>query len=210
MFPKTPAQVPLFTSHQHYIDWTEEQLKIGTMQNVRHLWSSVRPNGDRRPYELNRLELRVCDLIIDPIALLAVTALLEARIWQLMANPDLDPLVSSKFTPAELVDITNANESAAAGSSLEATLQHWQDGRQIIASDWIQEIYADVTGFAKEQGFKCFLTPVQQILTTGNTAQQWLREYALDQNSRAVIVRSIEQMRQQEIELADKACESVG
>jgi predicted glutamate--cysteine ligase len=210
MFPKTPAQVPLFTSHQHYIDWTEEQLKIGTMQNVRHLWSSVRPNGDRRPYELNRLELRVCDLIIDPIALLAVTALLEARIWQLMANPDLDPLVSSKFTPAELVDITNANEAAVSRSSLEATLQHWQNGRLITASDWIQEIYADVTDFAEKQGFKCFLTPVQQILKTGNTAQQWLREYALDQNSRAVIVRSIEQMRQQEIELADKACESVG
>jgi predicted glutamate--cysteine ligase len=210
MFPKTPAQVPLFSSHQHYIDWTEEQLKIGTMQNVRHLWSSVRPNGDRRPYELNRLELRVCDLIVDPIALLAVTALLEARIWQLMANPDLDPLVSSKFTPAELVDITNANEAAASRSSLEATLQHWQDGRSIKASDWIQEIYADVTGFAEEQGFKCFLMPLQQILTGGNTAQQWLREYALDQNSRAVIVRSIEQMRQQEIELADKACESVG
>ena len=209
MFPKTPAQVPLFSSHQHYIDWTEEQLKIGTMQNVRHLWSSVRPNGDRRPYELNRLELRVCDLIIDPIALLAVTALLEARIWQLMANPNLDPLVSSKFTPAELVDITNANEVAAAKSSLEATLHHWQDGRAIKASDWIQEIYAEVTGFAQKQGFKCFLTPVQKILTTGNTAQQWLREYNLGQNSRAVIVRSIEQMRQQEIELADKACESV-
>ncbi len=210
MFPKTPAQVPIFTSHQHFIDWTEEQLAIGTMQNVRHLWSSVRPNGDRRPYELNRLELRVCDLIIDPIALLAVTALLEARIWQLMANPDLDPLVSSKFTSAELVEITNANEDAAAQLSLEATLQHWQDGRSIQASDWIQEIYEQVSGFAETQGFKCFLTPVQKILATGNTAQQWLREYALDQNSRAVLIRAIEEMRLQEIELADKACESVG
>jgi predicted glutamate--cysteine ligase len=135
---------------------------------------------------------------------------LEARIWQLMANPDLDPLVSSKFTPAELVEITNANENVAARLSLAATLQHWQDGRLVTASDWIQEIYAEVAGFAEEQGFKCFLTPVQKILTTGNTAQQWLREYALDQNSRAVLMRAIEQMRQQEIELADKACESVG
>jgi predicted glutamate--cysteine ligase len=210
MFPKTPAQVPLFTSHQHFIDWTEEQLAIGTMQNVRHLWSSVRPNGDRRPYELNRLELRICDLIIDPIALLAVTALLEARIWQLMANPDLDPLVSSKFTPAELVDITNANEAAAAQSSLEATLQHWQDGRLIIASDWIQEMQAEVAVFAEAQGFKCFLTPVQKILTTGNTAQQWLQEYALNHNSRAVVVNAIEEMRKQELDLAEKACQSVG
>jgi predicted glutamate--cysteine ligase len=210
MFPKTPAQVPLFTSHQHYIDWTEEQLALGTMQNVRHLWSSVRPNGDRRPYELNRLELRVCDLIVDPIALLAITALLEARIWQLMANPDLDPLVSSKFTPAELVEITNANELAASRSSLAATLQHWQDGRQVTASDWIQEIQAEVSSFAEEKGFKCFLTPLQKILTNGNTAQQWLREYALDHNSRAVVVKAIEEMRLQELELAEKACQSVG
>jgi predicted glutamate--cysteine ligase len=210
MFPKTPAEVPLFANHQHFIDWTETQLAIGTMQNVRHLWSAVRPNGDRRPYDLNRLELRVCDLIIDPIALLAVTALLEARLWQLMANPDLDPLVSSQFSPAELVAITDANENAAARNSLDATLQHWQDGRSITASAWIQEIYTEVTEFAEAQGFKCFLTPVQKILAEGNTAQQWLREYALDQNSRAVLVKAIEDMRKQELELADKICQSVG
>ena len=72
-FPKTPVDVPLFTSHAHFIQWTEEQLMTGKMQNVRHLWSSVRPNGDRRPYCLNRLELRICDLILNPICLLAVT-----------------------------------------------------------------------------------------------------------------------------------------
>jgi predicted glutamate--cysteine ligase len=49
LFPKTPKHVPLFTSHQHHIDWMEAQLANGTMHNVRHLWSSVRPNGDRRP-----------------------------------------------------------------------------------------------------------------------------------------------------------------
>ncbi|HAG83846.1 MAG TPA: putative glutamate--cysteine ligase, partial [Cyanobacteria bacterium UBA12227] len=75
VFPKTPTHVPLFESHAHFIEWTQDQLAAGTMQNVRHLWSSVRPNGNRRPYDLNRLELRICDLIIDPIGLLAVTAL---------------------------------------------------------------------------------------------------------------------------------------
>ncbi|NJO53325.1 MAG: glutamate--cysteine ligase, partial [Leptolyngbyaceae cyanobacterium RM2_2_4] len=92
VFPKTPAHVPLFESHAHFVRWTEEQLVAGTMQNVRHLWSSVRPNGDRRPYNLNRLELRICDLMIDPIALLAITALLEARLQQLIFDPSLDPL----------------------------------------------------------------------------------------------------------------------
>ncbi|MFM7713960.1 MAG: glutamate--cysteine ligase, partial [Microcystis sp.] len=76
VFPQTPAHVPLFESHKHFVTWTEEQLKLGTMQNVRHLWVSVRPNGSNRPYNLNRLELRICDLIADPISLLAVMAFL--------------------------------------------------------------------------------------------------------------------------------------
>jgi predicted glutamate--cysteine ligase len=68
------------------------------MQNVRHLWVSVRPNGDRRPYDLNRLELRICDLVSDPIALLSISALLEARLWQLIEDPRLDPLEMSTIS----------------------------------------------------------------------------------------------------------------
>ena len=48
-FPLTPAAVPLFRDHQHYIEWVEEQLSTGAMRNERHLWTSVRPNGPRRP-----------------------------------------------------------------------------------------------------------------------------------------------------------------
>jgi predicted glutamate--cysteine ligase len=210
MFPKTPAHVPLFLDHQHFIDWTEEQLQLGTMQNVRHLWSSVRPNGDRRPYDVNRLELRICDLVTDPLSLLAITALLEARIWQLMENPDLDPLVSSKFTPEELIVMSEANEAAVATNSLNATLQHWQDGRSITARDWITELIADATATAQEHGFKCFLTPLHKILSRGNTAQQWLMEYAVDQDSRAVIAQAIQDMAAEELDLANKLCEPVG
>jgi predicted glutamate--cysteine ligase len=210
MFPKTPAHVPLFTSHQHFIDWTEQQLVLGTMQNVRHLWSSVRPNGERRPYDLNRLELRICDLITDPLELLAVTALLELRLTQLMANPDLDPLVSSKLTPEELIELTNANEEAAARHSLDGDLRHWQDGRSISARDWISELVEEVTDLAKEKGIKCFLAPIDRLLAEGNTAQRWLRDYELDQNSRAVIVSASQRMEAEELELTEKICQSVG
>jgi predicted glutamate--cysteine ligase len=210
MFPKTPAHVPLFTSHQHFIDWTEQQLALGTMQNVRHLWSSVRPNGDRRPYDLNRLELRICDLITDPLALLAVTALLELRLEQLRANPELDPLVSSKLTPAELIELTNANEEAAARHSLDGEMHHWQDGRSISAREWIAELVAGAADLAKEKGIKCFLAPIDRLLAEGNTAQRWLRDYELDQNSRAVIVSASQGMEAEELELAEKICQSVG
>lgn len=99
LFPQTPSHVPLFSSHADHIQWVEQQLAAGTMQNVRHLWTSVRPNGDRRPYDLNRLELRICDLVTDPIALLAITALLEARLLQIIENTHIDPLTQSTFTP---------------------------------------------------------------------------------------------------------------
>ena len=211
LFPKTPTHVPLFESHAHFINWTQEQLKLGTMQNVRHLWTSVRPNGDRRPYNLNRLELRICDLVADPIALLAITALIEARIWQLIEDPQLDPLILSTLTNStrseDLVAITDANEAAAARDSLDATLQHWQDGKPILARDWIEELYQEVLPTAKKHGFSCFLSPVKKLLREGNTAQQWLNLYSSSSDSHSVIVEAIQGMFEQEQELEDKLCQ---
>ena len=211
VFPKTPVDVPLFESHAHFIEWTEDQLKLGTMQNVRHLWASVRPNGNRRPYDLNRLELRICDLIVDPIALLSVMALLEARLAQLLADPTLDPLERSTFPAstraADLVALTDANEAAAAQLSLDAELRHWQDGRKILARDWIEEIYSEVWAIAKQNGFSCFLSPLKKILREGNTAQQWLQRHASGFESRELIMQGIQAMAAQERELEDKLCQ---
>jgi predicted glutamate--cysteine ligase len=209
LFPKTPSHVPLFESHAHFIQWTEEQLVAGTMQNVRHLWSSVRPNGNRRPYDLNRLELRICDLIVDPIALLAVTALLEARLWQLITDPSLDPLEKTILSPEDLVTLTDANEDAAARQSLDAQLQHWQDGRTILAGEWIAQIYEEVRAIAKKRGYSCFLSPLQKILKEGNTAQRWLKSHNQNLDSRSVMIEAIQAMVDQEQELEDKLCEQL-
>lgn len=210
LFPKTPAIVPLFESHKHYIQWTEEQLELGSMQNVRHLWSAVRPNGDRRPYCLNRLELRICDLEVNPLALLAITALLEARIWQMMEDPSLDPLELSNLPAAtrneDLVALTDANEIAASAQSLDAELRHWQDGRTILARDWIEEIYQEVWPIAKKRGFSCFLSPLKKILREGNTAQQWLKLHENGLDSRSIILQGIQGMAHQEWELEDNLC----
>lgn len=211
LFPKTPAYVPLFEDHAHYIRWVEEQLVLGTMQNVRHLWSSVRPNGDRRPYSLNRLELRICDLVTDPLALLAITALLEARLLQLMADPSLDPLTASTLPSAtraeDLIELTDANELAAAKNSLDAELRHWRDGTPIVARDWIESIYQDVWATAKRHGFSCFLTPLKKILREGNEAQRWLNlvDQGLDVNS--VLIQAIQDTTAQELILADEICQ---
>jgi predicted glutamate--cysteine ligase len=207
VFPKTPAHVPLFSSHRHYIQWTEEQLVLGTMQNVRHLWSAVRPNGDRRPYNLNRLELRICDLITDPIALLAITALLEARLTQLIENPSLDPLEGSSLTAEDLVALTDANELAAAHCSLDAELRHWKDGSRILARDWVTELYAEIWGFAKSKGFSCFLSPLKKILREGNEAQRWLKKIDQGLTPDEVLTQAIKTMESQEAALSDEVCQ---
>lgn len=213
VFPKTPAVVPFFESHAHFIRWTEAQLAAGTMQNVRHLWSSVRPNGDRRPYCLNRLELRICDLTVNPIALLAITALLEARLWQMIEDPSLDPLQSSLLPASNraeaLIALTDHNEAEAAQYSLEAQLQHWQDGRTITARDWIEEIYQAVWPVAKKRGFSCFLSPLKRILREGNEAQQWLTLYDKGVDVRDIMLEGMEGMVQQERELEDKLCQQL-
>ncbi|MDH6065068.1 glutamate--cysteine ligase [Umezakia ovalisporum] len=206
VFPQTPAHVPLFTSHAHHIQWVEAQIATGTMQNVRHLWTSVRPNGDGRPHDLNRLELRICDLVTDPIALLAIAAFLEARLLQLLDNRELDPLTQSTFSPEELISLTTKNEAAAAQASLDAQLQHWQDGRPILARDWITELYQEVLPMAKQQGFNCFLSPLQKILREGNEAQQWLQLHAVGFDSQRVLTQAIIATQEREIELENKLC----
>jgi predicted glutamate--cysteine ligase len=211
MFPQTPASVPLFTSHAHFIEWTEAQLAAGTMQNVRHLWSSVRPNGAKRPYDLNRLELRICDLVTNPVKLLAISALLEARLQQLIDDPSLDPLNSSIFRTdlRQLDRLTAANEQAAAHLSLDAELTHWQDGRSLLARDWIEELYTEVWPTAKKHGFSCFLNPIQAILREGNEAQQWLQLFDKGWSIRSIMQQGILSMELDELELRNKLCTPV-
>lgn len=212
LFPQTPTHVPIFESHLHHIRWVEEQLAAGTMQSVRHLWSSVRPNGDRRPYNLNRLELRICDLMTDPLHLLAVTALLEARMQQLLAQPKLDPLESSQLSAhtrsEDLLTIALENEKAVAKHSLNAELKHWETGQAIIASDWIRQIYDEVHPIAHQSGISCFLNPIKRILTDGNQAQQWLAQ-AEKTSPTEVIQQAIAQMDTQEALLAQDICQPV-
>jgi predicted glutamate--cysteine ligase len=207
MFPQTPAHVPLFSSHKHFVTWTEMQLQQGTMQNVRHLWSSVRPNGDNRPYDLNRLELRICDLVFDPLALLAITALLEMRLITLMSqgeNSPLDPLApnASPFTPDELVAIASKNEMAAAQNSLDAVLIDWQTGDSVKARDLIQTQYGQAQAIAKQTGTICFIAPLLKILDQGNEAQRWLAAHASGLTPRQILTDAISRATQQEAEFA--------
>lgn len=203
-FPLTPADVPLFLSHQHYIDWMDQQLALGTMQNVRHLWTSVRPNGDHRPHDLNRLEIRICDLVTDPLVLLAITAFAELRIHQLLRQPEPgDPLKASQLTPAELAALADANDRAAARSSLEATLHHWRDGAAVSAQDWLRAELAALAPLAVELGLVTVLAPLHTVLDHGNQAMRWLAGHRAGLSISTLLSQEIQAMANQETALLE-------
>lgn len=201
-FPLTPPQVPLFTSHQHYIHWMEEQLAAGAMFNVRHLWTSVRPNGDDRPHDLNRLELRICDLIADPLELLAVTAFAELRLQRILDEPERhDPLRCSRLGPAELAALADANDRAAARSSLECTLCHWRDGRPIEARHWLERELADLAPLAAERGLATALQPLETLLERGNQAMRWLERHRRGESIAAIMASATAELAERETQL---------
>ncbi len=203
-FPLTPAEVPLFLDHQHYISWMGDQLALGTMQNVRHLWTSVRPNGDNRPHDLNRLEIRICDLVTDPLVLLAITAFAELRLQQLMREPErYDPLQASSLDPSQLAALADANDRAAARSSLDATVMHWRNGAPIQARDWLAHELADLAPLAEELGLTRVLAPLQGVLDQGNQAMSWLAGHQAGLSIPTLLNQTVEAMASQEAELLE-------
>ena len=202
-FPLTPPAVPLFKSHGHYIHWVQEQLQLGTMQNVRHLWTSVRPNGDDRPHSLNRLEIRICDLITDPLLLLAVTAFAELRVQQLLRDPARhDPARSSALSLEQLAPLADANDQAAARNSLDAVLRHWRTGEPLRARDWLAGELEALAPLARELQLERWLAPLQALLEQGNQAQEWLAAHAAGTPVAGLIAAGAEEMEQGEIRLS--------
>lgn len=201
-FPLTPPQVPLFTDHAHYIDWMQEQLAAGAMFNVRHLWTSVRPNGDDRPHDLNRLEIRICDLIADPLELLAVTAFAELRLQQILREPERhDPLICSRLGATELAALADANDRAAAHSSLDSHLCHWRDGRPIEARRWLEHQLDELAPLAAELGLSSALAPLQGLLEQGNTAMRWLEQHRRGEPIAAIVASAAAALAEREDQL---------
>jgi predicted glutamate--cysteine ligase len=194
VFPQTPHEVPFFTSHDHFRKWVGQQIESGAMFNARHLWLSIRPNGDATPNEIERLELRICDRISQPSILGAVVALFESRIWQLLeslerGSRDLDPLAFR--SDRELQEICLRNEQRAAESSLEATITDWRTGEDVLMRDWVESCWRGCLPTARAHGFEDHLAPIAEILDEGSLAQQWLAQVATGLSPREVLRRSI-------------------
>jgi len=168
----------------------------------------VRPNGDDRPKQLNRLELRICDLVADPALLLAITAYCELRLLELWANPDRhDPLLASQLGSDQLAVLADANDRAAARSSLEAELRHWRDGSPIAARSWITAELERLRPLAADLGLTAWLAPLETLLRPlaeggGNQAQRWLQRHAAGEPIAAILADEAAALERRELELA--------
>lgn len=185
VFPPTPPVTPFFVDHAHFRSWVGEQLKAGAMFNPRHLWLSIRPNGQGTPDVLERLELRICDRIARPRDVAAVVALMEARVWQSLEDPGIDPLAVR--SEDELQRICADNEQRAAESSLEATVTDWRTGEKVHMRRWIEDCWSECVPTAESHGFGDFLAPLASILSEGNFAQQWLARVKAGASPRDVL-----------------------
>jgi predicted glutamate--cysteine ligase len=194
-FPKTPKKVPFFVNHNSYIDWIEANIANKSMQNIRHFWSSIRPNGPKRPLILDRLELRICDFVHDINLLLGITAMLELRILNLFENmKTLDPLTSSIFSIDELSEICDRNEINAARDSLNSELIHWQDGKKVICREWIQNLLTDLSSTAEKFNMQHLLKPIYVVLEEGNQSMKWINQYEKGLSIEQIMKFSIDDM----------------
>jgi predicted glutamate--cysteine ligase len=182
-------------NHNSYIDWIEENIANKNMQNIRHFWSSIRPNGPQRPLILDRLELRICDFVHDIHLLLGITAMLELRILNLFENiKTLDPLNTSIFSVDELSEICDQNEINAAKDSLNSELIHWQDGKKIVCKEWIKNLLSDLSSTAEKFNMKHLLKPIYKVLEEGNQSMQWIDQYDKGLSIEQIMKISIQDM----------------
>jgi len=194
-FPKTPKEVPFFLDHSCYVNWIKGNIANGKMQNIRHFWSSIRPNGPKRPLVLDRLELRVCDFVSDINLLLGITALLELRILNLFENiQSLDPLTSSVFSMDELSKICDQNEINAAKNSLNAELIHWKDGNKLICREWIKTMLAELSLTAEKLNMNHLLVPIYKVLEEGNQSMKWINKFQKGFSIEEIMKFAIEDM----------------
>ena len=204
IFPKTPDEVPFFRDHAHFTRWVEDRLADGSMKNPRHLWLSVRPNGPASPHELSRLELRVCDRISCPQGLKAMVSLLEARVWSLLEDDSIDPLLRAE--EGHWLRLAAENEASVARASLDARVQDWQTGKTVFVRDWLAAKVEELQTVAREHSLESYLQPVIERLDEGNPAQRWLQQIRRGRTPSSVLAEATREMSEQDVEVMGAEC----
>ena len=177
-FPKTPEFVPFFTNHDDYIKWINEQLAVKNILNVRHLWTSIRPNGPNRPYDLNRIEIRICDLVTDIKKTLGIVALVECIVQKYLLENNWPKILDKNQNDLnKLVKIMEEQEELVAKDGLNAKIWDWRNDSKIEAYKLIEYLYKDLGSIAEQSGILKYLNTIPDILKDGNEATQFINMY---------------------------------
>lgn len=183
-FPQEPVDLRFFDDHADFVGFVEDGLASGKMRSLRHMWSGVRPNGNDRPYDLNRIETRICDLVYDPGLMMAITALLEARIQHLrlkVGKPE-----------AGMMAIARENERRIAKDSLNATVFHY--GKEVPVRVALARLIGEVEGIMRANGTYHHLAAIDTVLAEGNEAMKLIaRVEALGGDLKAAVMESIDE-----------------
>ena len=141
-----------------------------------------------------------------------MTAFAELRLHQLQAEPERhDPLLASRFSLAALADLADANDRAAARSSLTSTLCDWRSGEPIEARAWIARELNAMEPLAAELGLSEALAPLASLLRDGNQAMRWRQRQRQGESIAAILSSEAAAMQAQEDRLeawlaTDAAC----
>ena len=200
-FPKTPSFVPFFTTHDEYIHWINKQLEIKSMFNVRHLWTSIRPNGPDRPYDLNRIEIRICDLMTDTKKLLSIVAMIECIVQDYLQNKNYPKILRTDLN--KLVTVIENQEALAAKDGLHATLWDWKNNTEDKACNIIESFYKEFKDTAKNINILEYFEPLPDILKDGNEAGQFMKIYHKTGSIQKTIEYFIEQFTIMDLKLAN-------
>lgn len=182
-FPQEPVDMRFFENHADFVKFVEDGLASGKMRSLRHMWSAVRPNGQDRPYDLNRIEARICDLVMDPALLLAVTAVLEARIIQLS--------MKTGMPDAQLLKIARENERRVAKDSLNANVWHY--GKDVNVRVAIARMIGEVEGIMRAIGTYHHLEAIDKVLAEGNEAMRFIKRVEELGDLRTAVMEAIDE-----------------
>lgn len=203
-FPKTPKFIPLFQSHEEYINWVNDKINKKEMFNVRHQWNSLRPNGPNRPYDLNRIEIRICDFIADIEKSLSVIALIELMIIDYLTNESWPTILKNKDL-TELAISLDKQEELSAKNGLNAKIHNWRNDSEDSIHKIIENLYVRLLPLSKELNINSVFNPILKILENGNDATQFIQSY----NNNLSIEKTIQHFTEQFYMMDLKAYNSI-
>jgi gamma-glutamyl:cysteine ligase YbdK (ATP-grasp superfamily) len=203
-FPNVPnlSNVPLFKGFQHCGEYfeqihfpyvrgltgqftTSEYFKSGRHPNIseeklkRYFWSILRLNGDERPWNVNRLEVRAVESMRSPYDYFALLSLAQAHMQKLIQYPDLLDL--SKHSEEELKviqGISDQNYWHSAQAGLDALwINPLKPSEQKTLRDLVREMLQDpeILFFADMLGSRRFLEGLEEIIELGSGSERLIK-----------------------------------